>query len=49
MAEAEGVKTLVLSHLVPPDDPEVTEEMWIDAARAHFRGKVIVGRDLLEV
>lgn len=49
VAEAAGVKTLVLSHLVPPDDPEVTEQMWLDAARAHFRGQVIVGRDLLEM
>lgn len=47
-AEA-GVKTLVLSHLVPPDDPEVTERMWADAARRHFGGEVIVGRDLMEV
>ena len=49
VAQAAGVKTLVLSHLVPPDDPEVTEQMWLDAARAHFRGHIIVGRDLLEI
>ena len=49
VAEAAGVKTLVLSHLVPPDDPAVTEQMWIDAAGAHFGGKVVVGRDLLEI
>ena len=49
VAQAAGVKTLVLSHLVPPDDPEVTEQMWMDAARAHFRGTVIVGRDLMEI
>jgi len=49
VAQAAGVKTLVLSHLVPPDDPEVTDEMWRDAAQAHFRGQVIVGRDLLEI
>lgn len=49
IAQAAGVKTLVLSHLVPPDDPEVTEQMWIDAARTHFRGPVIIGKDLLEV
>jgi ribonuclease BN (tRNA processing enzyme) len=49
VAQAAGVKTLVLSHLVPPDDPGVTEQMWIEAARLHFRGSVIVGRDLLEV
>lgn len=43
------MKFLVLSHLVPPDDATITEEMWIDAARVHFRGKVVVGKDLLEV
>jgi ribonuclease BN (tRNA processing enzyme) len=48
-AQAAGVKILVLSHLVPPDDPEVTEQMWIDAAHTHFRGPIIVGKDLLEV
>jgi ribonuclease BN (tRNA processing enzyme) len=49
VARAAGVKTLVLSHLVPPDDPAVTEQMWMDAARTHFGGKVIVGSDLLEI
>ncbi|HSL22022.1 MAG TPA: MBL fold metallo-hydrolase [Vicinamibacterales bacterium] len=49
VAEAAGVKTLVLSHLVPPDDPAITDAMWIDAARAHFRGTVILGKDLLEI
>jgi ribonuclease BN (tRNA processing enzyme) len=49
VAQAAGVKTLVLSHLVPPDDPSITEAMWLDAARRHFRGTVIVGRDLLEI
>jgi ribonuclease BN (tRNA processing enzyme) len=49
IAEAAGVRTLVLSHLVPPDDPEVSEAMWVEAAHLHFSGKVILGRDLLEV
>jgi ribonuclease BN (tRNA processing enzyme) len=49
IAQAAGVKTLVLSHLVPPDDPQVTERMWIDAAQSYFHGKVILGRDLLEI
>jgi ribonuclease BN (tRNA processing enzyme) len=48
-AQSAGVKTLVLSHLVPPDDPEVTDQTWIDAARRHFGGTVIVGKDLLEI
>ena len=49
IAHAAGVKTLVLSHLVPADDPQVTDRMWIQAARSHFRGPVILGRDLLEI
>jgi ribonuclease BN (tRNA processing enzyme) len=49
IAAAAGVKTLVLSHFVPPDDPLVTEQMWADAAGTHFKGRIIVGRDLMEV
>ena len=49
VAQAAGVKTLVLSHFVPPDDPAITDQMWLDAARTHFRGTVIVGKDLLEI
>jgi len=49
VANEAGVKVLVLSHLVPPDDPEVTEAMWIDAARRHFSGRIVVGKDLLEI
>jgi len=49
VAQRAGIKTLVLSHFVPADDPAVTDEMWIDAARTHFRGSVIVGKDLMEI
>lgn len=49
IAEAAGVHTLVLSHLVPADDPEISEDMWIEAAKSHFSGSVILGRDLLEI
>ena len=49
VAHAAGVKTLVLSHLIPPEDPEVTDQMWIDAASANFHGRVVVGKDLLEL
>lgn len=49
VAEAAGVGTLVLSHLIPADDSSVSEQDWIAAARRHFRGRVILGRDLLEV
>lgn len=48
-AEARA-KRLVLSHFVPSEDPEITEEMWIDAVqRGGYRGPVIVGKDLLEI
>jgi ribonuclease BN (tRNA processing enzyme) len=49
VAQAAGVKTLVLSHFVPPDDAAITDDMWLAAARTHFRGTVIVGKDLLEI
>lgn len=49
IAQKAGVKLLVLSHLVPPDDPTVTDQMWIDEARKHFDGPIVVGKDLLEV
>ncbi|HEY7611382.1 MAG TPA: MBL fold metallo-hydrolase [Gemmatimonadales bacterium] len=49
VAQAAGVKTLVLSHFVPAEDPAITEQMWADAAKKWFRGRVVVGRDLLEV
>src|SRR6185295_3866380 len=49
VARAAGVKTLVLSHLIPADDPEVTDRMWIDAASTTFRGRVVLGKDLLEI
>lgn len=49
VAAAAGVKTLVLSHFVPPDDPEVTDQMWLDGAQRTFKGQIIVGKDLLEI
>ena len=48
-AQAAGVKTLVLSHLVPAEDAAVTEQMWSAAARIHFTGTVIVGKDLMVI
>jgi ribonuclease BN (tRNA processing enzyme) len=49
IAQTAGVKTLVLSHFVPPDDPEVTDAMWKEAAQRHFKGTIVVGKDLLEI
>lgn len=49
IAAAAGVKTLVLSHLIPGDDPTITEEQWTAGVRQYFTGQVIVGRDLMEI
>ncbi|NMG64775.1 MBL fold metallo-hydrolase [Azoarcus indigens] len=45
-AEA-GVKKLVLTHLVPGDDPGITDEMWLEGVRKHYKGEVVVGKDLM--
>ena len=49
LAAQAGVKTLVLSHLVPGDDPSITDEQWAEGVRKHFNGRVIVGKDLMEI
>jgi ribonuclease BN (tRNA processing enzyme) len=49
IAAQAGVKTLVLSHLVPGDDPSITDEQWSEGVSKHFQGKIIVGRDLMEI
>jgi len=49
VAKAAGVKTLVLTHFVPSDDPSLTDKIWIEGARTHFDGKIIVGKDLMEI
>jgi ribonuclease BN (tRNA processing enzyme) len=49
VAKEAGVKTLVLTHFVPADDSSLTDEMWMEGAKTHFEGKVIVGKDLMEI
>lgn len=49
VAAAAGVKTVVLSHLVPGDDPSISDDDWTAGVRKHFAGEVIVGRDLMEI
>lgn len=48
-ATAAGVTTLVLSHFVPGGYPFLSDEVWYDAVRPYFSGRLIVGRDLLEI
>jgi ribonuclease Z len=45
-AARNGVRTLVLTHLVPSPMPG-TEQEWIDQATVHFDGEVIMATDLL--
>jgi ribonuclease BN (tRNA processing enzyme) len=49
VAAQAGVKTLVLTHFVPPDDPSITAEQWTEGVRKHFSGRIVVGKDLMEV
>jgi ribonuclease BN (tRNA processing enzyme) len=49
LAAQAGVKTLVLSHFVPGDDPRITDEQWSEGVRKFFKGKIIVGKDLMEI
>ena len=45
IATEAGVGLLALHHLVPADDPLVTEQHWIDALRSQYQGPLVVGRD----
>lgn len=50
VAREAGVGTLVLSHLVPTEGPGApTDEQWIAAVRTQFKGRIVVGRDLMEL
>lgn len=50
VAAAAGVGLLVLSHYVPTEGPGApANEQWIAGVRRYFKGKVVVGTDLLEL
>jgi ribonuclease BN (tRNA processing enzyme) len=50
IAQKAGVKTLVLSHLTPPARGFVPPDReWIQGASKYFKGKIIVGHDLMVV
>jgi len=48
IAREAGVKTLVLSHLVPGIDG-IQDETWRDAAAKYFKGDIRVARDLMVI
>lgn len=49
IAAAAGAGRLVLHHLIPADDPEVTVADWARRAAAAWSGPTTVGRDGLEL
>lgn len=48
LAEQAGVKTLVLSHLIPGEST-TPDEIWRAEAAKHFKGEIIVGHDLMVI
>ena len=49
IAAQANVKTLVLSHFMPGDDASITDEQWSEGMRKHFKERMIVSRDLMEI
>ena len=49
IAAQANVKTLVLSHFVPGDDASITDEKLVRRRAKHFKGRVVVGKDLMEI
>jgi ribonuclease BN (tRNA processing enzyme) len=49
IAAAAGVKVLVLSHFVPGDDPDVTDDDWTHDVKKNFSGRIIVAKDLMQL
>ena len=47
-ADRAGVKRLVLTHMVPAPTPDQYFE-WIDIAKKHFDGEVLIGDDLTTI
>jgi ribonuclease BN (tRNA processing enzyme) len=49
IAAAANVKVLVLSHFVPGDFPDITDEDWARDVKKNYSGRIIVGKDLMEI
>jgi ribonuclease BN (tRNA processing enzyme) len=48
IAQKAGVKTLVLSHLIPGENT-TADDVWRAEAAKHFTGNIIVGHDLMVI
>ena len=49
IAAMAGVRALALNHLVPVDDPEISDEDWIMAARVTWDGPLFLGKDGMRI
>jgi ribonuclease BN (tRNA processing enzyme) len=49
VAKEARVKKLVLTHLVPGDNPRIPDEAWTDEPRRAFDGEVVLGQDLMRL
>lgn len=49
IASAAGVGHLVVNHFVPADDKSLTDEVWAQAIRTTYQGKLTIGRDGLSI
>jgi ribonuclease BN (tRNA processing enzyme) len=49
IAAAAGVKVLVLSHFVPGDDPNVSDDDWTRDVKKNFSGRIVVAKDLMQL
>ena len=49
IATASAPRHLVINHLVPVDDPEISEKDWIDSIASIWDGKVTLGYDGLQI
>jgi ribonuclease BN (tRNA processing enzyme) len=49
IAAAANVKVLVLSHFVPGDFPDITDDDWARDVKTNYSGRIIVGKDLMEI
>ena len=49
VAKEARVKKLVLTHLVPGDNPRIPDSAWTDEPRSAFNGEVVLGQDLMRL
>jgi ribonuclease Z len=49
LAQSAGVKTLILTHMIPITDPANMHTLYVEPIREHFNGKIIVAHDGIRV